>query len=397
MLSAQHQAIVRATVPLLETGGEALTRHFYARLLRDHPEVRPLFNQAHQHSGSQQRALANGVLMYAKNIDRLEALGDLVGVIVAKHVSLQIQPEHYPIVGACLLAAIREVLGAELATDAVLEAWGAAYGQLANILIGAEKAAYDQTAAQPGGWRGGRSFTVVERRMESAEILSLRLQPADGGAVVRHQPGQFIGLRLTVDGQEVRRNYSLSAAADGRSLRISVKREPGGTVSGHLHSAVRVGDALEVFAPAGSFVLRDGDRPLVFVSGGVGITPVMAMLQAAVADGRRRPVTFIHAARRAEVHAFREATDALVQAHPQVARFYCYEEPAQARGAGRPDAVGRLTAELLRAWLPASRDVDAYFLGPLPFMKAVKAQLASLGIPPAQTHWEFFGPAKALD
>ena len=103
MLSPEHRAIVKATVPLLESGGEALTRHFYATMLAEHPEVRPLFNQAHQASGSQQRALANGVLMYARHIDQLEKLGGLVAQIINKHVALNILPEHYPIVGGCLL------------------------------------------------------------------------------------------------------------------------------------------------------------------------------------------------------------------------------------------------------------------------------------------------------
>ena len=117
MLSNEQRTLIKATVPLLETGGEALTRHFYQLMLTEYPQVRPLFNQAHQASGDQQRALANGVLMYARHIDELERLGPLVGQIVNKHVSLQILPEHYPIVGACLLRAIREVLGEEIATD----------------------------------------------------------------------------------------------------------------------------------------------------------------------------------------------------------------------------------------------------------------------------------------
>ena len=99
----------------------------YDALLREHPEVRPFFNQANQRSGSQPRALANSVLMYARHIDELEKLGDLVAVIVNKHVSLQIEPQHYPIVGGCLLRSIRAVLGAEIATDAVIEAWAAAH------------------------------------------------------------------------------------------------------------------------------------------------------------------------------------------------------------------------------------------------------------------------------
>ena len=144
MLSTEQKAIINATVPILEQGGETLTRHFYLTLFRDFPQVQPLFNQANQQDGNQQRALANAVLMYARNIDRLEQLGPLVSTIINKHVSLQIQREHYPMVGASLLKAIREVLGEETATGAVIEAWGAAYGQLADILIGAEENIYSE-------------------------------------------------------------------------------------------------------------------------------------------------------------------------------------------------------------------------------------------------------------
>jgi nitric oxide dioxygenase len=157
MLSPEHTALIKATVPLLEAGGEALTAHFSTIMLNEYPEVRPLLNQAHQASGAQSHALANAVLMYAKNIDRLQALGPLVGQIVNKHVALQILPEHYPIVGSCLLRAIREVLGAQIATDAVIAAWAAAYQQLADILIGAEEQAYARNAADTGGWRGAQA------------------------------------------------------------------------------------------------------------------------------------------------------------------------------------------------------------------------------------------------
>ena len=395
MLSAEHRAIVLSTVPLLESGGEALATHFYRSLLDEHPELRPFFNQSHQASGAQPRALARGVLMYARHIDELEKLGDLVGSIVSKHVSLQIQPAHYPIVGAGLLRSIRAVLGAEIATDAVLEAWGAAYAQLADILIGAEETAYANMEKQAGGWRGGRMFTVVGKTVESGEITSFRMAPTDGGSVAAHLPGQYIGLRLTVDGQDLRRNYSLSEAANGRDLRISVKREPHGVASRHLHDQVNVGDTLELFAPAGDFVLRPGTRPLVFITGGVGITPAIAMLQAAVADGKR-PVTFIHATRDAKVHAFRDFTDGIAAEFPQVSCFYIHEKAVAADATG-PQPTGFITAEDLARWLPADRNLDAYFLGPLPFMRAVKQHLAALGVPAEQTFHEFFGPAGSLD
>lgn len=389
MLTDSQRAIVKSTVPLLETGGEALTTHFYRIMLAEYPEVRPLFNQAHQASGDQPRALAHSVLMYAKHIDRLEALGDLPAQIVNKHVSLQVLPEHYPIVGTCLLRAIREVLGAAIATDEVIAAWGAAYQQLADILIGVEEQAYRASAEQTGGWRGARTFRVARKVAESSEISSFYLHPVDGQQVMAHQPGQYIGLRLVIGGQEQRRNYSLSALPNGHELRISVKREAEGVVSRFLHDEVREGDTLEVFPPAGAFTLQPGDRPLVLISGGVGITPTLAMLSQALQTGRT--VHFIHCARNRAVHAFRDTIDALAARHPQLQRFYCYDQADE--GA---DAVGLLDQARLAQWLPANRDVDAYFLGPKPFMALVKRSLLALGVPEAQTRYEFFGPAAAL-
>ncbi len=393
MLTPEQRAIIKSTVPLLETGGEALTTHFYKIMLSEHPEVRPFFNQAHQANGDQPRALANGVLMYARHIDQLEKLGGLVAQIINKHVSLQIQPEHYPIVGGCLLRAIREVLGAEIATDAVIAAWGVAYQQLADILIGAEEKIYADTAAAPGGWRGARAFRVARKEVESLEITSFYLEPQDGGALSDFAPGQYIGLSLVVNGQEIRRNYSLSAAPNGESLRISVKRQEGGLASNHLHAQVQVGDLIDVFPPAGEFVLAEGDRPVVLISGGVGITPTLAMLDAALAT--QRPVHFIHFARNRSAHAFRAAIDARNAKHAQLQRFYVYDEPAQ--DADETHATGLLSSEQLGALMPASRDVDAYFLGPKPFMRRVKKQLRELGVPEAQTRYEFFGPASALE
>ena len=390
MLTDRQKEIVKSTVPLLETGGEALTTHFYKTMLGEYPEVRPLFNQAHQQSGAQPRALANSVLMYAKHIDKLDGLGDLPAQIVNKHVALQVLPEHYPIVGSCLLRAIREVLGAEIATDEVIAAWGAAYGQLADILIGAEADVYQRTSEAEGGWRGERAFTVEKKVQESAEISSFYLVPADGGKVIAHLPGQYIGLRTVIDGVEQRRNYSLSAPANGKSLRISVKREPGGKVSNFLHDQVQVGDTLQLFPPAGHFTLQASNKPLVLISGGVGITPTLPMLATALAA--QRPVTFIHCARERSVHAFRERIDQLAAEHPQLTRYYCYD---RAVPEDQVSAEGYLTEERLGEWLP-SRDADVYFLGPRPFMRSLKRSLQHLGVPDKQVRYEFFGPAEAL-
>ena len=393
MLNAQDRAIVKATVPLLESGGEALTTHFYKMLLNEHPEVRPMFNQAHQSSGDQPRALANGVLMYARHIDQLEQLGDLVAKIINKHVALQILPEHYPLVGNCLLRAISEVLGSEVATPDVIGAWGRAYQQLADILMGAEKTVYDEKAQAVGGWRGAREFRVAAKVQESAEITSFYFTPADGKPILDFAPGQYIGMQLFLEGEEIRRNYSLSAMAGSNQYRISVKREPGGRASSHLHDDLHIGDSINLFTPSGEFTLSRSDKPLVLISGGVGITPTLAMLEAALLTGR--PVHFIHCARNGTVHAFRDWVDGLAGRHPQLKRFYCYSEDDGASAAG--DAVGLLDQARLEQWLPANRDLDAYFLGPKGFMAMVKRQLKAAGVPEHQSRFEFFGPASALE
>ncbi|GAB2295003.1 hypothetical protein Dimus_029191 [Dionaea muscipula] len=387
MLTADQTAIIKATVPILETGGEALTTHFYKIMLSEYPQVRPLFNQAHQASGAQPRALANGVLMYAKHIDQLHELGNLAAQIVNKHVSLQVLPEHYPIVGACLLRAIREVLGPETATDAVIDAWAAAYRQLADVLIGAEK---DVTTSSPQPPAGGAAPVK-----ESAEIISFYLEPVDGRKVVDFVPGQYLGLRLEIGGQEVRRNYSLSAAANGRGYRISVKRENGGLASNFLHDCIEPSSVLDVFPPSGEFTLRDGTSPLVLISGGVGITPTLAMAEAALAEGKR-DVTFLHYTRNREVHAFAETLAGWAARYPQLRHFIVYEH-GEATDGGHAHAFGRPAISHLQHSLPANLDCDVYFLGPKPFMAFIKRSLAALGLPGHRAYYEFFGPAEALD
>lgn len=393
MLSNTHRTIVKSTVPLLESGGEKLITHFYQMLLRDYPQVAPLFNKAHQGTGEQARALANGILMYARNIDQLEQLGALVGTVINKHVALQVQPEHYPMVGDALLRAIREVLGAEIATDQVIEAWGEAYQQLADILIGAEKKIYDDKAMAVGGWRGARNFVVARKENESDEITSFYLTPQDGKELMRYEPGQYICLKVTVNGEEMRRQYSLSSAMNEQQYRISVKREPGGKVSNYLHDHVQVDSIIELFPPSGEFTLVDNQKPLVLISGGVGITPMLAMLESALTT--ERPIHFIHSARHGGVHAFRPMVEEYAKKHTRLKVYFCYERPREQDAASH--ATGFIDLKKLSEWMPSSVDVDAYFVGPKPFMKAIKRHLRDIGVPGDQSRYEFFGPASALD
>jgi nitric oxide dioxygenase len=263
---------------------------------------------------------------------------------------------------------------------------------LAGILIDAEEAVYAATEHSTGGWRGERAFRVVKRVDESAIITSFYLEPVDGGAVPDFEAGQAITVVLDINGNSVRRNYSLSDAPGRGYLRISVKREPQGVVSNFLHDSVQVGDTLNLLPPAGRFVLNRNNKPLVLLTGGVGITPAISMLNVEAGSGRE--IRFIHAALNSKVHAFRAHVDQLVAANSNLSALYVYNEP----GADcRPHATGFVTADLLAAQLPADRDVELYFLGPKPFMASMARIARELGVPPAQVHYEFFGPTEALE
>lgn len=403
MLDSSIRTLVKATAPVLKAHGVALTRHFYARMFEHNPELKAIFNQGHQRSGAQQQALAMAVAAYAEHIDNPGVLAPVLQLIAHKHVSLGIRREHYAIVGKHLLASIREVLGAEAATDELIAAWAAAYGQLADLLIGMEEGLYQAAATQPGGWTGWRGFRVQRKVAESEEITSFYLVPADGGPVPGFQPGQYVSVRVPVPelGLHQPRQYSLSAAPGEQALRISVKREAGqggaqatpmGMVSNVLHAQVHEGDLLDVAPPMGEFVLdTQAEAPAVLISAGVGITPMMAMLEHLVQRAPQRPVHFLHAARHGGAHAFGPRVRELAGRHRALKTRIHYEHPrAEDRLGQHYDQAGRieLSPEQIRALGTGSQ---FYLCGPRGFMQAQRQALQAAGVPEAQIHAEAFG------
>lgn len=398
MLDAAIREQVKATAPVLKEHGVTLTRHFYQRMFTHNPELREVFNQGHQQSGAQQQALAMAVAAYAEHIDHPQVLMPVLERVAAKHVSLGIRREHYAIVGRHLLASIVEVLG-QAATPALIDAWAAAYGQLADLLADMEQAAYDQAATQAGGWTGWRSFRVQRRHAESDEITSFEMVSADGGTVPSFLPGQYVSVRVLLPalGYRQPRQYSLSGAPGQATLRISVKREaagtdhPAGMVSNHLHDHVQAGDVIELSPPAGDFHLRTGrDTPVVLISAGVGITPMVSMLAHLRAHEPQRAVHFLHAARHAGVQAFAPWVRGCAADMPRLRTWFVHEQ-AHPDASVAPDAIGRLNADTLAAqgWWP--RDADYHVCGPRGFMAAQIEALKAWGIAPERIHAEAFG------
>jgi nitric oxide dioxygenase len=406
MLSQETIEIVQATAPAVAVHAEAITRRFYTLMFAGNPETLAYFNPAHQHAGDQQRALAGAICAYAANIDNLAALGPAVELIAQKHCSLGIRAEHYPIVGKHLLVAIKDVLG-DAATHEVIAAWGEAYGLLAKIFIDREAEIYREQAAVPGGWNGYRRFVVDLKRRENEFITSFHLHPADNGPLAAFKPGQYITVKI--DSSKLAtppRNYSLSDRPGLGYYRISVKREPGptanapfGLVSNYLHDHVQQGDVLEIGPPCGEFTLDPstaGARPIVMISGGIGITPLMSMLETVAHERVNTPVYFIHAARNSRHQVFGTAVRRLATTCPNIRTHVRYDDPlADDLDNGRCDSVGLIDRPLLKELL-RTRDAEFYLCGPKPFMRVLLHSLQKWGVADSQIHYEFFGPRQDL-
>lgn len=392
-LSERTIALVKATVPALEAHGLDIVREMYSRMFQN-PEIRDLFNQSHHgDTGSQPRALTGAILAYANNIDNLGALAAAVERIAQKHVGLQILPDHYPHVGNALLGAIAYVLG-DAATEEIMNAWGEAYWFLANILITREAAIYEDLAAAKGGWNGWRAFEVVEVRPESSVITSFVLKPKDGGPILRHRPGQYLTFWFDIPGHApVKRNYSISSAPNDETYRISVKREEHGLASGWLHDNARIGTILKVGAPAGDFFLPETpQRPVVLLSGGVGLTPMVSMLETIVASHPEAEVHYVHGARDAKAHAMGAHIRDLVAAHPKAQNTVFYEAPDNDAEKSDFDYVGMISSQWLASQTPVI-EADYYLCGPRPFLRTLVSDLKAAGVSPDRIHYEFFGPA----
>jgi nitric oxide dioxygenase len=398
-LSDRTIALVKATVPALEQHGLTITRRMYERMFRNEA-IRDLFNQSHHgDTGSQPKALAAAILGYAQHIDGLAALAPAVERIAQKHVGLNILQEHYPHVAESLLGAIQDVLG-EAATPEILAAWSEAYWYLAEVLIARESRIYQEHASMPGGWTGWRDFRIERRQRESELITSFVLRPTDGGTVLRHRPGQYLTFWLNIPGYHpLKRNYSISSAPDAGHYRISVKREPHGLVSGWLHDAAQPGTVLKVAPPTGEFFLEESPtRPVVLVSGGVGLTPLVSMLEAIAARQSPGPRTFfVHGAFNGSTHAMGpRARELAARSGGTISTHIFYEDPRREDAPGRDyDETGLISVDWLERNTPLA-EADYYLCGPRPFLRTFVAGLAHAGVASARIHYEFFGPADEL-
>jgi nitric oxide dioxygenase len=405
MLQPKTIEIIKAITPLVAANAETITRRFYQLMFTGDPQVKAFFNQAHQHSGGQQRALAGAICAYFANIDNLAVLGPAVNLIAHKHCSLGIKPEHYPIVGKHLLAAIKDVMG-DAATDEILGAVGEAYGFLADVCIKREEEIYKEQREAEGGWNGYRKFVVDRKERESDIVTSFYLKPADGGSLPSFVPGQYVTVHIDHPTTPTSpRNYSLSDCPGTGYFRISVKREPklvenapDGLISNYLHDQVHVGDQIDLGPPCGEFTLSPQtakEEPIVLVAGGIGVTPLLSMAKS-LAKNSRTPVYFLQAARNSQVHALAKEVRGLQDQASNILTHVIYDQPlAEDMANGHCDSVGTISKTFLQQLVPVDR-ATFYFCGPKPFMQSVYSDLKQLGVPEDRIQFEFFGPRQEI-
>jgi nitric oxide dioxygenase len=393
MLSDKTIEIVKSTVPLLAQAGTVVTNHFYKRLFSHNPELKNIFNMANQDTGRQQFALFNALAAYAQNIDNLAVLKEALTRINHKHTSLNILPEHYPIVGAHLIGTLKELLPEQFTPD-VEYAWREAYGVLADICITEEAALYEHSKNKHGGWAGTRQFEITNKQAESELVTSFTLTPVDGEAVITHKPGQYLGIKVKPEGAEYEeiRQYSISQKSNAKNYRISVKKElqpKPGMVSNYLHS-LEQGTIVELYPPAGDFFLRNNTNPAVLISAGVGQTPMLAMLETLLSDNSNQEIMYLHACENTQQHSFSKYLYDLTAQNNRLKTITWFNQATE--GAG---FTGLMNLNAVQAQLPLSNG-DFYLCGPAGFMAFIKNQLLELGVKNEQIHYEVFGPHQDL-
>jgi ferredoxin-NADP reductase/MOSC domain-containing protein YiiM/ferredoxin len=252
-------------------------------------------------------------------------------------------------------------------------------------------------AAHPAA-PGFRPLKVRTIEQACADVLSLTLQSTNGQALQTALPGQYVVLRLPrpAGSPPLFRSYSLAGTATATRYRIGVKIEPNGAAGTYLQKHVHVGDTLDVSAPRGSFVLQQGDGPLVLLSAGIGVTPVLAMLHALATTGSTRQVWWLHGARDRQHHAFADEARALVHALAHGRSYVCYSRPDSSGRIGEDfDAAGHLSRTALdEAGVP--READFYLCGPTRFLADMKTALATLSVAPERIHAEIFSGGEAM-
>ncbi|MGD9526665.1 MAG: FAD-binding oxidoreductase, partial [Pseudonocardia sp.] len=315
----------------------------------------------------------------------------LLSRVAHMHASLGVRPDQYPVVHDHLMLAVADVLGAAVTED-VAAAWSTVYWSMATALINQERGLYSARGVRPETvWR---EWAVERRIQETPDVVTFVFTRIDDRLVKTSLPGQFVTVLMPVpDGVRQPRQFSLTRADDGMHRQISVKRvrgngTPPGEVSNLMCQELQIGDVVSMSVPYGDVVLDDSGQPIVFISAGIGITPMAGMLSHLAAAGSSLPIMLLHADEHEGTFALRRQVVSDVLALPNAAIHLWYE-----KGATSYEPVDGAHAGLMNlddVTLPA--DAGYYLCGPIPFMEKIRSSLLERGVATADIQYEVFGP-----
>ncbi|EMG49260.1 YHB1 Flavohemoprotein [Candida maltosa Xu316] len=380
-LTPSQIKIIEDSVPILEHLDLRLGDKFYKRVLRKHAELRPYFNETNNKLLRQPRAFSYFLLMYARNIRDLTPLQHTLNRIISRHIGLQVKPEHYPILGEILIDTMDDLFPPQMVDKEFKETWTIAYGNLANLLINAEKIEYSKKP-----WDGFKEFVVTRFTLECCDTKSFYITPVDGSAIPKPERGQYLCMRWHLPNEtlEKTRVYSISEFPLENEYKLTVRYIPGGQVSSYIHNELKVGDSVFAGPPCGDCYYNSSEKDMVVLAGGNGIAALMPVVEAGLQECRN--VKLLYSNRSTESRAFGK----LLKQYKEIygSRFKVIEFLSRGFVVDPIDKFHRrsLTLEDLDFITPEN---DVYLIGPRSYMKMVEDYLNEKKI---QVKMDYYGP-----
>lgn len=383
MLSEKSRPVIEATLPVIAERINDITPDFYQRMFAARPDLLDgMFSRSSQLEGSQPRALAGSIAVFASyilaNPDKYP--DEVLSRVAHKHAALGLRAEEYPTVYKYLFEAIAANLG-DILTPEIAEAWTEVYWLMADALIKLEKGLY---ASQANDVMFA-PFSVVDRQETGENVLVFTLEPANATPMTDAVAGQYVSIITKArDGLRQPRQFTL-LPSEKNQRRVAIKLDPAGEMTQILHEK-QVGDILEVSNPYGDVTLGafgdSEDQPLYLFSAGIGVTPMIAFLSELAATGSKREVVVVHADRSFATWPLRD----------EMVRYVEMLENGKLLSFAEADGEGNFEGRVDVSKLNVPANASVYLCGPLPFMQGVRSQLVEAGVPGTQIQYEIFGP-----
>ncbi|CAF2822771.1 unnamed protein product [Rotaria sp. Silwood2] len=376
-LTDEQKKLVQANASVMKEHGTEITTKFYATMFNEHPEMRNFFNQTNQKTGKQPMALAQTVYYFVEHLDNLDVMIPQMARISSKHRAITVKPEHYPIVGKYLLQAIKEHMG-DKATPELMAAWQGVYDLIASTFMKLEKELYDKVGGDERN-KGFIPFTVIKKEpIASGPIYVLTMERQDGGKLFHYNSGQYVTLRVEKDGVLHHGHYPLIDPFNGNTYTVAFKQgndlDQNSIVSEEIIRNSVVGSKILFSAPAGSFSLVKDAKHHLFVSGGIGVTSFMAMIQELDQQGKAASASLIQCVRTEEHAAFAGKLHRILSQDQYV--ILTQKEPIS-----KAHLEGKLKS-----------DTHVYVAGSETFLSMAEKALEGSNHPKAQIHWRSIEP-----